>query len=173
VNGDEQFIAVFLCKCIFYDILVFQPQEIKMPIKKIYTAVGTAEGGRGGGTAKTDDMMLDLILAHPVKMGGDGKGTNPEQLFAVGYASCFLGAMKFVNGKAKTPLVLAKESSVTAHVSFGPRSDKKGFGIEVKLEVSLPGVAKAKATALAKKAHIVCPYSHAIRRNVKVTTKVV
>jgi lipoyl-dependent peroxiredoxin len=143
-----------------------------MAIKKIYTAVGTAFGGRGGGTAKTDDGMLDLTLAHPVKMGGDGKGTNPEQLFAVGYASCFLGAMKFVNGKEKKPLVLDKASSVTAHVSFGPRADKKGFGIEVKLEVKLPGIPKAKATALAKKAHVVCPYSHAIRKNVKVTTKI-
>jgi lipoyl-dependent peroxiredoxin len=144
-----------------------------MPIKKIYTAVGKAVGGRGGGTAKTDDGMLDLVLAHPVKMGGDGKGTNPEQLFAVGYSSCFLGAMKFANGKDKKPLVLDKDSSVTAHVSFGPRSDKKGFGIEVKLEVKLPGISKPKATALAKKAHVVCPYSHAIRKNVKVTTKII
>ncbi|MFT3671260.1 MAG: organic hydroperoxide resistance protein [Aestuariivirga sp.] len=144
-----------------------------MAIKKIYTAVGIAQGGRGGGTAKTDDGMLDLILAHPKKMGGDGQGTNPEQLFAVGYSSCFLGAMKFVNSKAKKPLTLSPDSTVTAHVSFGPRSDKKGFGIEVKLDVSLPGVKKAEATALAKKAHVVCPYSHAIRKNVKVTTKIV
>jgi lipoyl-dependent peroxiredoxin len=144
-----------------------------MAIKKIYTAVGTAVGGRGGGTAKTDDGQLDVVLAHPVKMGGTGKGTNPEQLFAVGYSSCFLGAMKFANGKEKKPLTLAPESSVTAHVSFGPRADKKGFGIEVKLEVSLPGVKKAAATKLAKKAHVVCPYSHAIRKNVKVTTKIV
>ena len=144
-----------------------------MAIKKLYTAVGTAVGGRGGGTAKTDDGMLDLILDHPVKLGGKGMGTNPDQLFAVGYSSCFLGAMKYVNSQAKTKLDLAKESSVTAHVSFGPRSDKKGFGIEVKLEVSLPGIPKAKAAALAKKAHVVCPYSHAIRRNVKVTTKIV
>ncbi len=144
-----------------------------MAIKKLYTAVGTAFGGRGGGTAKTDDGQLDLVLAHPVKLGGTGKGTNPDQIFAVGYSSCFLGAMKFVNGKAKKPLALAPESSVTAHVSFGPRADKKGFGIEVKLEVSLPGIKKAAATTLAKKAHVVCPYSHAIRRNVKVTTKIV
>jgi lipoyl-dependent peroxiredoxin len=144
-----------------------------MAIKKLYTAIGTAVGGRGAGTAKTDDGQLDLVLAHPVKMGGTGKGTNPEQLFAVGYSSCFLGAMKFVNGKQKKPLTLAPESAVTAHVSFGPRSDKKGFGIEVKLEVSLPGVKKVAATALAKKAHVVCPYSHAIRKNVKVTTKIV
>jgi lipoyl-dependent peroxiredoxin len=141
--------------------------------KKIYTAVGTAVGGRGGGTAKTDDGMLDLVLAHPVQMGGDGKGTNPEQLFATGYASCFLGAMKFANGKEKKPLVLDKDSSVKAHVSFGQRPDKKGFGIEVKLEVNLPGIPKAKATALAKKGHVVCPYSNAIKKNVKVTTKIV
>jgi lipoyl-dependent peroxiredoxin len=144
-----------------------------MGIKKIYTAVGTAVGGRGGGTASTPDKMLDLVLANPKEMGGTGQGTNPDQLFAVGYSSCFLGAMKFVNSKDKKPLVLDKDSSVTAHVSFGPRADKKGFGIEVKLEVKLPGVPKPKATALAKKAHVVCPYSHAIRKNVKVTTKIV
>ncbi len=141
--------------------------------KKLYTAVGTAVGGRGGGTASTPDKMLDVVLAHPKEMGGNGQGTNPEQLFAIGYSSCFLGAMKFVNGKDKKPLALDKDSSVTAHVSFGERPDKKGFGIEVKLEVSLPGIPKAKATALAKKAHIVCPYSHSIRKNVKVTTKVI
>ncbi len=143
-----------------------------MAIKKIYTAVGTAIGGRGGGTASTPDGMLELVLANPKEMGGTGQGTNPDQLFAVGYSSCFLGAMKFVNSKDKKPLLLEKDSSVTAHVSFGPRADKKGFGIEVKLEVRLPGIPKAKATALAKKAHVVCPYSHAIRRNVKVTTKI-
>lgn len=143
-----------------------------MAIKKIYTAVGTAVGGRGGGTARTSDGNLDLKITNPKELGGDGTGTNPDQLFAVGYSSCYLGAMKYVNSKEKKPLALAKESSVTAHVSFGPRSDKKGFGIEVKLEVKLPGVPKPKATALAKKAHVVCPYSHAIRKNVKVTTKI-
>jgi organic hydroperoxide reductase OsmC/OhrA len=84
-----------------------------------------------------------------------------------------LGAIKFVAGKEKKPVAIAPESSVTAHVSFGPRSDKKGFGIEVKLDVKLPGVKKPTATSLAKKAHVVCPYSHAIRKNVKVTTKIV
>ena len=143
-----------------------------MAIKKLYTAHATSVGGRGGGTAKTDDEMLDLIIAHPKELGGDGQGTNPEQLFAVGYSSCFLGAMKFVNSKEKKPQPWSPENSVTAHVSFGPRSDKKGFGIEVKLDVKLVGIPKAKATALAKKAHVVCPYSHAIRKNVKVTTKI-
>lgn len=144
-----------------------------MGIKKVYTAVATAKGGRGGGTAQTDDGQLDLVLAHPVKMGGDGKGTNPEQLFAVGYSSCFLGAMKFANSKEKKPQPWSPENTVTAHVSFGPRSDKKGFGIEVKLDVSLKGIPKAKAASIAKKGHVICPYSHAIRKNVKVTTKIV
>jgi lipoyl-dependent peroxiredoxin len=140
--------------------------------KKIYTAHGTALGGRGGGTAKTDDGMLDIVIAHPKEMGGDGKGTNPEQLFAVGYSSCFLGAMKFANSKDKKPLPWSPENSVTAHVSFGQRKDKKGFGIEVKLDVKLLGIPKAKATALGKKGHVVCPYSNAIKKNVKVTTKI-
>lgn len=144
-----------------------------MAIKKVYTAVGTAKGGRGGGTAKTDDGMLDLIIAHPVKMGGTGLGTNPEQLFAVGYSSCLLGSIKYANSKQKKPMPWSAESSITAHVSFGPRSDKKGFGIEAKLEVHLPGFTKAQATAITKKGHIVCAYSHAIRKNVKVTTKIV
>jgi lipoyl-dependent peroxiredoxin len=144
-----------------------------MAIKKLYTAVGTAVGGRGGGTASTDDKQLDLVLASPKELGGNGKGTNPDQLFAVGYSSCFLGAMKYANSKQKKPLALAPESAVTAHVSFGPRSDKKGFGIAVQLDVSLPGLTKAQASSLAKKAHVVCPYSHAIRKNVKVTTKIV
>ena len=144
-----------------------------MAIKKIYTAVGTAVGGRGGGTAATDDKQINVKLAHPKEMGGTGKGTNPEQLFAVGYSSCFLGAMKYVNSQQKKPLVLDANSFVTAHVSFGPRSDKQGFGIAVQLDVSLPGLTPAQAKSLAKKAHVVCPYSNAIQNNVKVTTKIV
>jgi lipoyl-dependent peroxiredoxin len=144
-----------------------------MAIKKIYTAVATAVGGRGGGTAATDDKQISVVLAHPKEMGGTGKGTNPEQLFAVGYSSCFLGAMKYANGQQKKPLVLAPESSVKAHVSFGPRSDKKGFGIAVQLDVSLPGLTVAQASSLAKKGHVVCPYSDAIKKNVKVTIKIV
>ncbi len=144
-----------------------------MAIKKLYTAHATSVGGRGGGTAKTDDGMLDLIIAGPKELGGTGMGTNPDQLFAAGYSSCFLGAMKFANSKEKKVLPWSPENSVTAHVSFGPRADKKGFGIEVKLEVKLVGIPKAKASAIAKKGHVICPYSHAIRKNVKVTTKIV
>ncbi len=141
--------------------------------KKPYTAVGTSKGGRGGGVARTDDGKLDVIISHPKELDGDGKGTNPEQLFALGYSSCFLGAMKFANSKEKKPLPWNPDNTVTAHVSFGPRTDKKGFGIEVKLDVNLIGFPKAKATAIAKKGHVICPYSNAIRKNVKVTTKIV
>jgi lipoyl-dependent peroxiredoxin len=141
--------------------------------KKVYTAHATAVGGRGGGTAKTDDGKLGVTLAHPKEMGGDGNGTNPEQLFAVGYSSCFLGAMKYANSQQKKPLPWSPENSVTAHVTFGPRKDKKGFGIEVRMDVKLVGLSKAQAAGLAKKGHIVCPYSDAIKKNVKVTTKIV
>ncbi len=144
-----------------------------MAIKKLYTAIATSTGGRGNGQSKTADGMLDLKIGTPKELGGKDDGVNPDQLFAVGYSTCYLGAIKFVAGKRKKPVSVAPDSSVTAHVSFGPRADKKGFGIEVKLEVRLPGVKKAQATALAKKAHVVCPYSHAIRKNVKVVTKIV
>jgi lipoyl-dependent peroxiredoxin len=141
--------------------------------KKVYTAHATTVGGRGGGSSKTDDGKLSVTLAHPKEMGGDGNGTNPEQLFAVGYSACYLGAMKFANSKEKKPLPWSPDNTVTAHVTFGPRKDKKGFGIEVKLDVKLVGIPKAKAAALAKKGHVVCPYSDAIKKNVKVTTKIV
>ncbi len=145
-----------------------------MKIKKLYTAVATSIGGRGGpGTAKTPDGMLDVKIDGPKELGGKYEGTNPDQLFAAGYSTCYLGAIKYVAGKEKKPVAISADSSVTAHVSFGPRDDKKGFGLEVKLEVKLPGVKKATATALAKKAHVVCPYSHATRKNIKVTTKIV
>jgi len=144
-----------------------------MAITKKYTAHATSVGGRGGGTAKTDDGMLDVIIAGPKELGGDGKGTNPDQLFAAAYGSCYLGSMKYANSLDKKRAPWNPDNSVTAHVSFGPRSDKKGFGIEVRLDVKLIGIPKAKAAAIAKKGHIVCAYSNALRKNVKVTTKIV
>ena len=142
-------------------------------MKNLYTAVATSTGGRGNGHGKTADGMLDLKIGTPKELGGNADGVNPEQLFAVGYSTCYLGAIKFVAAKEKKPVAIAPESSVTAHVTMGSRKDKKGFGLAVKLEVNLPGVKKAQATALAKKAHVVCPYSHAIRKTVKVVTKIV
>ena len=143
-----------------------------MTIKAIYTAHATSTGGRGGGTAKTADGALDVKIDNPTEMGGKGDGVNPEQLFAIGYSSCYLGAMKFVAGKMTPPVRISPEASTTAHVSFGPRDDGEGFGIEVVMDVNLPGVEKAQAQDIATRAHVVCPYSHATKGNIKVTTNI-
>ncbi|MEY3080129.1 MAG: hypothetical protein RJA94_114 [Pseudomonadota bacterium] len=139
-----------------------------MPIA--YTANATSTGGREG-HGRTDDGKLDVKLSLPKEMGGDGKGTNPEQLFAVGYSGCYLGAVRFVAGKEK--VTVTPDASVTAHVGVGMREDGGGFGLEVALDVHLPGVDKAVAEDIAAKAHVVCPYSHATRGNIKVTTRIV
>ena len=139
-----------------------------MPIA--YTANATSTGGRDG-HGRTDDGKLDVTLSLPKEMGGDGKGTNPEQLFAVGYSGCYLGAVRFVAGKEK--VTVTPDASVTAHVGVGMREDGGGFGLEVALDVHLPGVDKAVAEDIAAKAHVVCPYSHATRGNIKVTTRIV
>lgn len=139
-----------------------------MPIA--YTAQATSTGGRDG-RGKTNDGKLDLALSLPTEMGGDNKGTNPEQLFAVGYSACYLGAIKFVAGKEN--VTIGPDAAVTAHVGVGPREDGGGFGLEVAIDVSLPGIDKAKAEDIAAKAHVVCPYSHATKGNIKVTTNIV
>lgn len=136
-----------------------------------YKTTASATGGREG-NAKTADGTLDLKLSTPKELGGGGgNGTNPEQLFACGYSACFLGAIKFVAGKEK--LQVPADASVTATVGIGPRDDGQGFGIDVDLAISLPGMERASAEALVAKAHIVCPYSHATRGNVDVRLKVV
>jgi len=139
-----------------------------MPIA--YTAHATSTGGRDG-RGKSNDGKLDLALSLPSEMGGDNKGTNPEQLFAVGYSACYLGAIRFVAGNEK--VTIGPDAAVTAHVGVGPREDGGGFGLEVALDVSLPGLDKAKAEDIATKAHVVCPYSHATKGNIKVTTNIV
>jgi len=103
-------------------------------------------------------------------LGGAGaEGTNPEQLFAAGYSACFLGAMKFVAGQQK--LQLPADTQVSGQVGIGPIPS--GFGIEVELSISIPGMTRADAEALVHKAHIVCPYSNATRNNIDVTLTVV
>lgn len=135
----------------------------------MYTAHATAEGGRQG-RARSDDGTLDVALAMPKEMGGGGAaGTNPEQLFAAGYAACFLSAMQFVGGQKKLDVGGA---SVTGHVSIGQRDDGPGFGLGVRHEVSLPGLSQADAEALVEAAHQVCPYSNATRGNVDVAFEV-
>jgi lipoyl-dependent peroxiredoxin len=131
-----------------------------------YTAHASATGGREG-QGRTDDGRVDVKLTPP----GKGDGVNPEQLFAVGYSACYLGAVKHVAGKEG--IKVSDEAKVTAHVGIGERDDQQGFGLAVTLDVSLPGVERAKAEEIARKAHVVCPYSHAIKSNVEVTTRIV
>ncbi|WP_374368802.1 organic hydroperoxide resistance protein [Dongia sp.] len=140
-----------------------------MSVNVLYRTKATANGGRDG-KAATADGALSVTLATPKELGGaGGPGNNPEQLFAAGYSACFLGAMKFVasQGGPKVPA----DTTVTAEVGIGPRSEG-GFGLEVSLDISLPGVPKAEAEALVQKAHQVCPYSNATRNNIDVKLSV-
>ncbi|HRQ79524.1 MAG TPA: organic hydroperoxide resistance protein [Azospirillaceae bacterium] len=136
-------------------------------MKVLYTTRASATGGRDG-QAATDDGLLSVKLAPPKELGGPGGATNPEQLFAAGYAACFLGAMKFVGNRDK--IAVPADVSVTAEIGIGPRDDGGGFGITAALTVNLPGMEPAAAEDLMARAHVVCPYSHAIRGNVAVTT---
>ncbi len=144
-----------------------------MSIKSaVYTAHAHTTGGRTG-TSKTDDGRLEVTLDTPKAMGGnDGPGTNPEQLFAVGYSACFLGALKAVarGEKVKIP----DETTIDAAVSFGENANEggKGFNIAVELKVTVPGFDKAQAEDLVHKAHQICPYSNATRGNVDVKLSV-
>ena len=127
-----------------------------------YTANATATGGREG-IAKSDDGRLDVKLSTPKNLGGDdGQGTNPEQLFGAGYAACFIGALKHVAGAEK--ITLPSDLYINSEVSIGPIEG--GFGIAVKLSISLGDMDKAQAEALVEKADQVCPYSNATRGNI-------
>ena len=141
-----------------------------MSIEKIvYRAHATATGGRDG-RARSSDGNLDVKLSVPKEMGGGGgAATNPEQLFAAGYAACFLGAMKFVAGQKK--LQMPAGTSIDSSVGIGPIPG--GFGIEVDMDIKLPGMDRAQAEALVEAAHKVCPYSNATRNNIDVRLKVV
>lgn len=138
--------------------------------KTLYTAHATSTGGRDG-RSKTDDGKLEVKLAPPKEMGGNGDGTNPEQLFAAGYSACFLGAMKFVAGQQKT--TLPADVSITADIGIGPLAGGKvGFGISAVLNINVPGWEQEKAQKLVDEAHQVCPYSNATRGNIDVTLNV-
>ncbi len=138
-----------------------------MSVKEVlYTAHGHATGGRAGKGA-TDDNKVNVTLSVPKGLGGDdGAGTNPEQLFSVGYSACFLGAIKVVAGKAHVKL--PEDAKVSADIGIGPREDGGGFGITASLTITAPGVDKAVLEDLVQKAHIVCPYSNAIHKSVDV-----
>jgi len=136
-----------------------------MSIEKVlYRAHAKATGGRDG-RAVSSDNVLDLKLTLPREMGGTGEvGTNPEQLFAAGYSACFLGALKYVAGQQK--VALPATTSIEGSVGIGPIPT--GFGIEVELKISVPGLPREQVQALVQKAHIVCPYSNATRGNIDV-----
>jgi Ohr subfamily peroxiredoxin len=141
-----------------------------MATKILYSTSATANGGRDG-RSRTADGALDVVLATPKELGGNGEGNNPEQLFAAGYAACFLGAMKFAASQDKALPRVPSNAAVTATVGIGPREDK-GFGIAVALEITLPGVKRAAAEALVAEADTICPYSHATRGNIEVKISV-
>ena len=135
----------------------------------LYTAEALATGGRDGKAASSTGSF-ELNLTTPKELGGNGNpGTNPEQLFAAGYAACFIGALKFVamNEKVKLP----SELSIRSRVGIGPISG--GFGIQAELNISIPGIDRELALALINKAHHVCPYSNATRGNIDVTLNLV
>ncbi|MCA6952069.1 organic hydroperoxide resistance protein [Pectobacterium polaris] len=141
-----------------------------MSIEKVlYVAHAQATGGRDG-RAVSSDKAVDIKLTTPRELGGAGaEGTNPEQLFAAGYSACFLGAMKFVGARDK----IAVPADTTVNGSVGIGAIPTGFGIEVELKISLPGLDRSVAEDLVQKAHIVCPYSNATRGNIDVTLTIV
>ena len=139
-----------------------------MPV--LYTAQATATGGRTG-SAKSSDGHLDVALDTVKELGGaGGGGTNPEQLFAAGYAACFLGALKFVGGREK--VAIPAETTVTADVGIGPRADGGGFELTLAINVAIPGLDRATAEDILAKAHVVCPYSQLTRAGADVKLSV-
>jgi Ohr subfamily peroxiredoxin len=140
-----------------------------MSIEKVlYTAHATSTGGREG-SSKSSDGVLDVKLTTPKEMGGNGAvGTNPEQLFAAGYSACFLGAMKYVAGTQK--IALPATTTIAADVGIG--QIPAGFGIQVAMTITIPGMERAAAEKLVQAAHGVCPYSNATRGNIDVTLTV-
>jgi Ohr subfamily peroxiredoxin len=136
----------------------------------LYKAEATATGGRTG-VAKSSDGRLSVTLDTVKELGGaGGAGTNPEQLFAAGYSACFLGALKYVAGQKK--VTLSDETTVAATVGIGPRADGKGFGLDIALSVSVPGVDRALAEDLVAQADIVCPYSHLVHNGAALSLSV-
>ena len=138
-----------------------------MPDRVLYTAKATSTGDGRNGHVVSSDQRLDVGLALPPEMGGDGNGTNPEQLFAAGYAACFHSALRLVARRVKLD---PGESTVSAEVGIGPEGD--AFGLVVTLIISIPGLEREQVRELAEAAHQVCPYSRATRGNISVELRV-
>ena len=133
-------------------------------MKTMYTAVATATGGRNG-HVKSDNGVLDLQVRMPKALGGrDDDNTNPEQLFAAGYAACFDSALNLILKQAR---IKTGETSVTAKVSLG-QTENGGFGLAVEMAVNIPNISHEEAQDFVEKAHQVCPYSNATRGNIEV-----
>ena len=135
-----------------------------------YWTEATATGGGRNGLSKLANGQLTVTFATPKELGGSGLGHNPEELFALGYAACYLGAMRFAAQSEKLGTV-PDDATVTAKVGIGPRSEG-GFGLAVTLEVKMPGLDKAVAEKIAERGHFICPYSHFSRGGVSVATVV-
>ena len=133
--------------------------------KVLYTAKTHTTGGRDGGASHTSDGRLDVKLSSP---GTPGTGTNPEQLFAVGWSACFLSAIKIAAHKMK--VALPDNAAVDAEVDLGP--DHGAYGLAARLNVSLPGIEREVAQRLADTAHELCPYSRATHGNIEVATNI-
>ncbi len=134
-------------------------------MKPIYTAIATAHGGRSGQVASADGNLA-LTVVMPKELGGPGgAGTNPEQLFAAGYAACFESALRLA---ARTKKLALTDARIRADVSIG-RTDDGGFGLKVALYGQIEGLSEAEARALMEAAHEVCPYSRATRGNIPVS----
>jgi Ohr subfamily peroxiredoxin len=138
-----------------------------MPDKVLYSAKATSTGDGRNGHVVSSDQRLDLDLALPPEMGGSGDGTNPEQLFAAGYAACFHSALRIVARRAR---VDPGDSTVSAEVGIGPEGE--AFGLVVTLIITIPGLEREQARELAEAAHQVCPYSRATRGNISVELRV-
>jgi osmotically inducible protein OsmC len=134
-----------------------------------YTAIAHATGGGRDGHVRSEDDLLDLDTRPPKEMGGSGEGTNPEQLFAAGYAACFLSAIHAVGRQAG---VDTKDAAVSASVGIGSNGEG-GFGLAVELHIYTPGVPTERRTEIVDAAHTVCPYSNATRGNIEVTLTLV
>jgi Ohr subfamily peroxiredoxin len=135
--------------------------------KVFYTAEATVTGGRDG-HGRTSDGKLDVELRRPTEMSGTGEGTNPEQLFAVGYAACFLGALGVAAQRAG--VTLPNDLRIDSRVGLGQQGD--AFGIQVALTVTIPGIDREQARELVDRAHQICPYSNATRGNIAVDLSV-
>ncbi|MCZ4499713.1 MAG: Organic hydroperoxide resistance protein [Marmoricola sp.] len=137
-------------------------------METIYTATAVATGAGRNGHVQSTDGFVDADVRIPKEMGGAGGATNPEQLFAAGYAACFHSALQLVAGQAKADIT---DSEVVADVSIGSNG-AGGFQLAVQLEVALPALDRAEAQKLVEQAHQVCPYSNATRGNIEVTLTV-